>query len=762
MHEISIDMTLARPDPTDTLKPCFTQLKGRAVFGDVYGEIPDSEKAVKLFNNDSVTICVLDQRIYDKMATISENILKAYRLMKVLNQNILPSSISQEPNSTKQYTTSSIVSSHALKQILYHCVEAHPHQRDWAVENLHVRMAEMFGAIQIENTPNLVQINTYLQEASKFNQEMNKHILLRSLGEHRNNLSELVNILLGRGYFGESESTDSSTENVVAEIHEKAGENAGIQIISDFPARVKLLVLSKNLMHPCNIEVTKLICIAIPRCTALIYKVSPPDMLYTTHPLIQWCKSHIRGLYMKTPGPDLFTISSDDFNVSWPLYQAGILTAQQLQTTALYQQKIAIFCIACKVFSKFGQELTEHLARSSFYTGFNQQTNLDMFLALKSVDHFPASYWHDVPVIPETLPLLSARERAFILRWCKLAISQEDGVFGCDTVRYSDLLSSPLLDRITHSLECAYIIIQRYGESGLTNDYQHAHVLTYHVITHMMLSDMNYFSCVGKEDYTWAEEVTDQIIQQESLLHDESYCLRSNTDLRSYQSFISPASDREWRVIRMQRGPLAFYRGVATCGGFIIALRSPRSSSGTPLTTVTESEESLLAMKIKFEVLRLFHRESEMLESRNLAKPYKSMEERMAAMTEGHGYPGNLEIAAVAYLARTQIHLYEGTGGRYTPVQSIPDGIFTHRPPIYLRHQSVTIVTNDTMATRGHTGHYDLLIRDNQRMYVYGWSRDINEETVFDEFVSAATEDDKQLSFSQMLDCCKFTSDTDN
>ena len=140
----------------------------------------------------------------------------------------------------------------------------------------------------------------------------------------------------------------------------------------------------------------------------------------------------------------------------------------------------------------------------------------------------------------------------------------------------------------------------------------------------------------------------------------------------------------------------------------------------------------------------------------------------MVAMTEDHRYPGNLEIAAMAYLARTQIHLYEGTGGRYTPVQSIPDGIFTHRPPIYLRHQPVTMVTNISMVTnhimvtRGQKDHYDLLIRDNQRMDEYNWSRDINEETVFQGFVSAATEDDKQLSFSQMLDCCKFKSDTDN
>ena len=197
---------------------------------------------------------------------------------------------------------------------------------------------------------------------------------------------------------------------------------------------------------------------------------------------------------------------------------------------------------------------------------------------------------------------------------------------------------------------------------------------------------------------------------------------------------------------------------MATCGGSIIALGAPRSSSGTLLTIADESNESLLAKRIKFEVLLLFDRESEMLDSRNLVKPYKSMEERMTAMTEDHGYPGNLEIAAVAYLARTQIHLYEGTGGRYTPVQSIPDGIFTHRPPIYLRHQPVTMVT---MATRGNTGHYDLLIRGNQRMDVYQWSPVI-EENVFQEFVSATTEHDKQLSFSQMLDCCKFTSDTDN
>ena len=262
--------------PTDTLKHYFTQLEGRAVFGDVYDEIPESKKAVKLFHDNSVTICVLDQRIYDKMADISENILTAYRLLKVLNQNILPSSIWHTTDSTRQYTTSSIVSSHALKQILYHCVEAHPHQRDLAVENLHTRMAEMFGAIQIENTPNLVQINTGKQEANKFIQDMNIGILLKSLGEHRNNLSALVNILLGGGHGDIFESQVSRTENVFAVKHEKAQDNTGIQIISDFPARVKLLVLSKNLMYPCNIEITKLLCIATPRSASLIYKVSPP------------------------------------------------------------------------------------------------------------------------------------------------------------------------------------------------------------------------------------------------------------------------------------------------------------------------------------------------------------------------------------------------------------------------------------------------------------------------------------------------------
>ena len=760
MHEISIDMTLARHDPTDTLKPYFTQLEGQAVFGDMYNEIPDSEKAVKLFQDNSVSICVLDQRIYDKMATISENILPAYRLMKVLNQNILPSSISPKPDSTTQYSTTSIVSSHVLKQILYHCVEAHPHQPDWTVENLHIRMADMFGAIQLGNTQNLVQINTLSQEASKFNQEMNKHILLKSLGEHRNNLSELVNNLLGPGHGKKSVNQEISNEKVLAGKHEKTQDKSGMHIISDFPARVKLLVLSKNLMHPCNIEITKLIQMAYPIGTALTYKVSPPGMLYTTHPLIQWCKSHIRGLYMKTPGPDLSTITADDFCDSWPLYQAGILTAQQLQTSVLYQQEIAIFSLACEVFSKFEPELPANLVRPSLYFGIDQQAILDAFLALKSVDHFSPSYWQTVPVIPESLPLLSPRERAFILRWCQLARSLKDGVFGCDTIRYSDLLYSPLLERITFSLECTYIIIQRFLEHFITNDYLHAHVLPYHVITHMMLSDMNYFSCVGKEDYAWAEAVTEYIIQQESMLHDESYCLRSNTDFETFQSLIPPASDKEWRVLRMQRGPLAFYRCVATCGDSIRALRCPRSSSGTLLNIFTESDESLMAMRIKLEVLQLFHRESEMLESRNLAKPYRSMEERMAAMTEGHGYPGNLEIAAVAYLARTQIHLYEGTGGKYTPVQSIPDGIFTHRPPIYLRQQPGTMVAGS------HTAHYDLFIRDNQKMDLYAWypvleENDI-EETVFQEFVSAATEDDKQLSFSQMLDCCKFTSDTDN
>ena len=78
-------------------------------------------------------------------------------------------------------------------------------------------------------------------------------------------------------------------------------------------------------MHPCNIEITKLLQMADPIGTALTYKVTSPSMLYTTHPLIQWCKSHIRGLYMKTPGPDLSTISRDDFYDSWMLHKEEFL-----------------------------------------------------------------------------------------------------------------------------------------------------------------------------------------------------------------------------------------------------------------------------------------------------------------------------------------------------------------------------------------------------------------------------------------------------
>ena len=207
---------------------------------------------------------------------------------------------------------------------------------------------------------------------------------------------------------------------------------------------------------------------------------------------------------MKTPGPDLSTISTNDFNVSWSLYRAGILTAQQLQTSALYQQQTAIFSLACEVLSKFEPELPANLTRTLFYAGFDHKTILDSFLALKSVDHFPSELLANRACHPRNPGLCYRPEkRAFILRWCQLAISQEDGVFGCDTVRYSDHLSSQLLERITLSLECIYIIIQR--TAGDESEYLHAHVLTYHVITHMMLSDMNYFSCVGKEDYAWAQ-----------------------------------------------------------------------------------------------------------------------------------------------------------------------------------------------------------------------------------------------------------------
>ena len=66
------------------------------------------------------------------------------------------------------------------------------------------------------------------------------------------------------------------------------------------------------------------------------------------------------------------------------------------------------------------------------------------------------------------------------------------------------------------------------------------------------------------------------------------------------------------------------------------------------------------------------------------SKQYKSIEERIAAVSQPATFVGNLEILAVSYLLRTQIHVYKRVDCIFELVAKLPQHRFHEQRPVML------------------------------------------------------------------------------
>ena len=698
-HVLSVDMTLARRDNTKTLKSHCGRLQNSKVFKDFYETIDEEEKAVAI--PDDFTTCVLDQKMCQHLLTISENIPAAYRLLKVFSQHLLPKSI---------YTDYSVigcimppcVSSHKLKQVLLHHVEQHPSGEEWSSGQFTVRLSEMLRAIQVGNTEEeFIVTEGYTnigREKVQQKSEIKSNIFAKTMGVYKHNLHFMASAL-------EAENQDAASFD-----EQKGGSqnllSAGSMEYCEtlFPDNIKLLFKQQNdrNLYPCNLDPYKLNDIAT--CSnALVYNLALPDMVYAAHPIIRTCHRFIRNQYKENQGADLSKIERADFAEVWLLYQSKLLKACDLRNEEVYCHYVTILKNLYKLFG--GRcpvlEACQHA--------------LDQIGIVDSVvSTYPDDYWDPIPVIPECLPLLNARERAIVKGISYRVITQAYDLSGLEISKYSCL--SIHFQKIMIALQYMWGIQLRYsedkgGQAGevVTVDCDflvsrtkiskyYAFPLTYFLIRNYIGSDPHYLCCIKPGHTVWADWFLNNII------HTNMNCVQYSTEHAETSFCESNKSDFE--IIRIEydfQGKMCLFRSVASYG--LKQLREvKRAPSGMHLTFVDEILESKAANKIATAVKATLNtvgaipRQS--LDKLSIA-PYRPMTPRIQSLLCRGVHASLHDLAAVAFLAKRQIHIYEDRCRNFVKTATIPHGIFCCQTPISLLYSP---------GTQGLPGHFDLLI----------------------------------------------------
>lgn len=168
--------------------------------------------------------------------------------------------------------------------------------------------------------------------------------------------------------------------------------------------------------------------------------------------------------------------------------------------------------------------------------------------------------------------------------------------------------------------------------------------------------------------------------------------------------------DPEFKEIKVYPDGRCLFRCIAAHG--VTSLRSAtRSSLGCPLDDSFDKLETNLADRIRAEVVAFLKNQMKTLKplectlpfilDKNMGHRYKSLDNRLQAMIKPGVFAGYLEIMAVAFLAKIQVHVYKRDKLNYKLSAKLPVDMYESRNPVCVIYRPDT--------TR-QSGHYDLLL----------------------------------------------------
>jgi hypothetical protein len=185
------------------------------------------------------------------------------------------------------------------------------------------------------------------------------------------------------------------------------------------------------------------------------------------------------------------------------------------------------------------------------------------------------------------------------------------------------------------------------------------------------------------------------------------------------------------RVISMNQDALRLYRCIAVHGNVELQT-AKRSDRDIPEIDNLRQLEDYLAGRIKAEVLSL------------VQSVCQNTSTRIAKIAEGCEHSDLLEMLAIAYLAKTPLHLYVRCEAGYRLHDICPSGSYSSRQPMKLLYKP-----DEPHKEASETFDVLLLHMDNWKSCA--WNLD-NRCGTFDEYAATASNDDKKITFQQLID----------
>ena len=212
---------------------------------------------------------------------------------------------------------------------------------------------------------------------------------------------------------------------------------------------------------------------------------------------------------------------------------------------------------------------------------------------------------------------------------------------------------------------------------------------------------------------------------------------------------------KETRLILVRDDRRSFYRCIVTHGSVDLQNAKRRPDGSAEDYKLSENEEKW-SDTVKIEVVTLLNsilESGQQLQQVNglvdinlNGQPRKShhpLHDRIRAISNSSGAVDMLEVLAVAYLAKTQVHFYQAAADiGYQLFAKYPPHVYSSRPPIVLVYQR----------DGGKLGreHFDvLLVKDKSRLSL---STSNNRNSFFEDCQRSATIEENSITFEQLND----------